>query len=267
MSDLGATFARCHREGRIALVAYLMTGYPSLREVPELAAALVEGGFDIVELGVPFSDPLADGAAIQRAGQRALANGSSLAQALITAAALRERIEVPQLLMGYYNPFYRFGLSRLAAEGAAAGLQGLIVPDLPLEESCELDAALAPHGLHNIRMLAPTSGSERIAKICRAASGFLYCVSLTGVTGARQALSADLGPFLARVRAETTLPLAVGFGLSRPEHVAAIAKMADGAVVGSAIVDLLDSLPAAARASGLRQFAASLRAAAWRPGS
>ncbi|MHB1134966.1 MAG: tryptophan synthase subunit alpha [Chloroflexota bacterium] len=267
MSDLDATFARCRREGRIALVAYLMTDYPTSDATPDLAAALVEGGFDIVELGVPFSDPLADGAAIQRAGQRALANGSSLARALATAAALRERTPAPVLLMGYYNPFQRFGLSRLSAAAAGAGVQGLIVPDLPPEEAGELEAALAPHAIHNIRLLAPTSGPRRVATICQAASGFLYCVALTGVTGARQALAADLGPFLARVRRETDQPLAVGLGLARPEHVAAVARMADGAVVGSAIVELLDSLPPAARASGLRRYAASLRAVAWRPQS
>ncbi len=262
--DIEATFARCRAEGRIALVAYLTVGYPTLAATPELVEALVEGGCDLVELGVPFSDPLADGATIQRASQRALANGGNLALTLEVAASLRQKVEVPLLLMGYCNPFYRYGLTRLAASAAEAGVQGLIVPDLPPEEADDLLAALAPYGIDNIAMAAPTSGPARIETICRRASGFVYCVALTGVTGARQTLAPDLGPFLARVRRQTQLPLAVGFGLSRPEQIAAVAQLADGAVVGSAIIDLIDSLPAGERAAGLRRYAASLRAATYR---
>jgi tryptophan synthase alpha chain len=259
------TFARCRDQGRIALIAYLPVGYPTLADTPELVAALVEGGCDLVELGVPFSDPLADGATIQRASQRALANGVNLSGALETAARLRQRVDVPLLLMGYCNPFYHYGWHRLAAAAAAAGVQGLIVPDLPPEEADELLAALAPHGVDNIAMAAPTSGPARLVTICRRASGFVYCVALTGVTGARQGLAPDLGEFLARVRRQTELPLAVGFGLSRPAQVAAVAQLADGAVVGSAIVDLIDSLPPAERATGLRRYAAELRGATLRP--
>jgi len=264
VSNVEAVFHRCRAEGRIALVAYLTVGYPAPADTVPLVQALVEGGFDIVELGVPFSDPLADGATIQRASQRALANGINLARALASAAALRGTVAAPLLLMGYYNPFLRYGLERLAADAARSGIQGLIVPDLPPEEADELAAAIAPHGIDNISMLAPTSGPARMAIVGRQARGFVYCVSLAGVTGARRSLSSDLEPFLAEARRHTDLPLAVGFGLSRPEHVAAVARVADGAVVGSAIIDLIDALPPAERAAGLRAFAASLRTAALR---
>ncbi len=265
MSQIAATFRRCQAEGRLALVAYLTVGYPTPADTLPLVEALAEGGCDLIELGVPFSDPLADGATIQRAGQQALANGMNLARCLETAAALHERVAAPLLLMGYYNPFLRYGLARLARDAATAGVQGLIVPDLPTEEAGELVAALIPQQIDNVSLLAPTSGPARIAAVCRQARGFIYCVSLAGVTGARREVSAELAPFLARVRGHTALPLAVGFGLSRPEHVAAVAQVADGAVVGSAIIDLVDSLPPAERAGGLRRFAASLRAAAQRP--
>ncbi len=265
MSRIEATYRRCQAEGRLALVAYLTVGYPSPADTLPLVEAMVEGGCDLIELGVPFSDPLADGATIQRASQRALANGVNLSRCLETAAALRERVAVPLILMGYFNPFLRYGPARLARDAAAAGVQGFIVPDLPAEEAGDLAAALAPYRIDLVSLLAPTSGTQRIAAVCRRARGFIYCVSLAGVTGARSELSAELGPFLARVRRHTALPLAVGFGLSRPEHVAAIARVADGAVIGSAIIDLIDSLPPVARADGLRRFAASLRAAALRP--
>ena len=261
MSRIEATFRRCRQEGRIALAAYLTAGYPTVADTLPLVEALVEGGFDLVELGVPFSDPLADGATIQRASQQALANGITVARCLELAAALRQAVPAPLILMGYFNPFFRYGLGRLAADASAAGVAGFIVPDLAPEEADEMAAALAGRGIDRVGLVAPTSSAGRIAKVAGQASGFVYCVALAGVTGARREVSAELAPFLSLVRRHTTLPLAVGFGLSRPEHMAAVARIADGAVVGSAIIDLIDSVAPGERAAALRRFAASLRAA------
>lgn len=264
MSGLANAFARCRAEGRLALIAYVMAGYPEADATLPLVEALAEGGFDVIEIGVPFSDPLADGPSIQRAGQRALANGVRVETCLRLAAEVRDRVGIPTLLMGYLNPFWRFGLPALSRRAAESGVDGFIVPDLPLEESGPFESLLSEHGLHNIRLVAPTAGPGRLAQVVAGAGGLVYCVSVAGVTGARGALSADLAPFLGEVRRHTDLPLAVGFGLSRPEHVAALVGLADGAVVGSAIVDLVDALPVSGRAAGLRAYAASLREAASR---
>jgi tryptophan synthase alpha chain len=260
MSRIAETFARLQAAGRTAIMPYLMVGFPERDSALELVPALEAAGADLFELGVPFSDPLADGATIQRAGERALANGVSVPFCLETVAALRARgVRAPLVLMGYFNPFLRYGLARLAADAAAAGADGLIIPDLPPEEAAECQAVCRAHGLDLIFFAAPTTPDERIAEIATMASGFIYCVSLTGVTGARRDLSADLPAFLARVRRHTDLPLVVGFGISRAEHVRQVGAHADGAIVGSALVSTIETLAPEERASGAAAFLRELQ--------
>ncbi len=258
MSTIERTFARLRAEGRAALMPFLTMGFPERDSALELVPAVVEGGADLVELGVPFSDPLADGATIQAASQRALENGMTLALCLEQAAALRARgITVPFVLMGYYNPILQMGEAQFAERAAAAGIQGVIVPDLPPEEAGALQEALRRHGLDLIFLLAPTSDEERVRLVAQRASGFIYLVSLTGVTGARDRLPPGLEAFVARVHRATSLPLAVGFGISRPEHVAQVARVADGVIVGSALIRAIAQ--AANPAEAARQFVASLK--------
>ncbi|WP_129675693.1 tryptophan synthase subunit alpha [Candidatus Chloroploca sp. Khr17] len=244
MSRIRETFARLQAEGRVALMPYLTVGFPERESTLELVPALETAGASLFELGVPFSDPLADGATIQRSTQRALQNGITLADCIDTTARLRERgVRAPLLLMGYFNPLLRFGIERACRELAAAGGDGWIIPDMPPEESAELQAAATKHGLDMIMFVAPTTPEQRIAEIAARASGFIYVVSLTGVTGERQSMAANLGEVLQRVRRHTDLPLVVGFGISRPEHVAEVARLADGAIVGSALLAHLEQLP------------------------
>jgi tryptophan synthase alpha chain len=257
---IARAFKRASDERRLAIAVYLTVGFPDADATSSLARAALEGGADLLELGVPFSDPLADGATVQRASEVALRNGTTLARCLAAGADLVEERDATVLLMGYANPFLRHpgGLSRFAADAASAGLAGIIVPDLPAEESGEFDAALGPRGLARIDLYAPTTGDERLARLVPRARGFVYCVSLTGVTGARAELAGDVGAFVARVRRHTALPIAVGFGVSAPAHVAALRGLADGAVVGSAVLDVVASAPPVGRAAALRDFVASL---------
>ncbi|NJN18106.1 MAG: tryptophan synthase subunit alpha [Oscillochloris sp.] len=255
MSRIAETFARLRAEGRVALMPYLTVGFPERASTLELVQAMEAAGATLFELGVPFSDPLADGATIQRANQRALQNGISFADCLATVRALRERgVKAPLLLMGYYNPLLRYGVERACAEMAAAGGDGWIVPDVPPEEAVELQAQAAAHNLDLIMMVAPTTPDARIAQIAARASGFIYVVSLTGVTGARSNLSADLSQILERVRRHSDLPLVVGFGISNADHVAEVARIADGAIVGSATINTIETLDPADRANGIAAF-------------
>jgi len=242
-SLLAAVFAAARAEGRAVLIPYIMAGYPDRETSVRLAAALVEAGAGLLEIGIPFSDPLADGATIQHAGQVALHNGMTLRGCLELARRIHQAVSVPLVLMGYYNPLLAFGLDRFCVEAQHAGVSGLIIPDLPPEEAGPLVEAARLCGLELIYLVTPTTPAERLRTIANAAGhgAFLYCVSLSGVTGARQHLPADLHAFLARVRAATALPLAVGFGIATPEHAREVAAMADGVVVGSALVDLLDT--------------------------
>ncbi len=228
-----------------------------------LLRAALDGGADVLELGVPFSDPLADGATVQRASEIALRQGISLAECLAEAATIVRDRDATVLLMGYANPFlrYRGGLNGFASDAAHAGVAGIIVPDLPSEESAEFDAALDPEGLARIDLYAPTTPDERLARLVPRARGFVYCVSLTGVTGARRALGADVAEFVGRVRRHTSLPIAVGFGISAPEHVASLRSVADAVVVGSAALDAVSAAHADRRAEALRAFVSSLAAA------
>ena len=260
MSRVGETMAGLRAEGRIGLIAYLTVGYPDVDSTLRLVPALAAGGADVVELGIPFSDPLADGATIQRASHHALGQGVTVAVCLDVAKRLRQRgLRIPLLLMGYYNPVLAYGVEAFARDAVGAGADGLIMVDLPPEEALPVQTACAAHGLDLIYLLAPTSSEQRIALVAAQASGFLYCVSVAGVTGARRDLSPDLAGFLARVRRHTSLPLAVGFGISHAEHVRAVAELgADAAVIGSAIIDLIDRTPAAERERKVGEYLGSL---------
>jgi tryptophan synthase alpha chain len=264
-----AAFARAKAEGRTALIPYVMAGYPDVETSEAIAVALAGAGADILELGVPFSDPQADGATIQAASQRALDHGMTLSGALELAGRITARISIPLVLMTYYNPIFSYGLSHFCEAAADAGIAGLIVPDLPPEEADLLGESVVGCGLALVFLVAPTSTDDRIERIVRAAEvngrGFLYCVSLSGVTGARAALPEGLANFLARVRASTHLPLAVGFGVSRPEHVAEIGRLADGAVVASALLNAIDAAPPSQRVQAAVGFLRSLQASAASP--
>jgi tryptophan synthase alpha chain len=260
MSRVADAFARTRAEGRTAIMPFVTAGYPTLERSEEWVLAMVRGGADLIEIGVPFSDPLADGATVQRTSQVALQHGVTLADAVAMTKRLREQqgVSVPILLMGYFNPMLQYGLEALARDSAAAGVDGFIVPDLPAEESDELLAACRRHGLDLVFLLAPTSTDERIAAVAKRASGFVYCVSLTGVTGQRAALP-DLRDYLARVRAQTDLPLAVGFGVSTPEHVCNVGEVADGAIVASALINFLETIPDTDQVVAAEQFVRGLR--------
>jgi len=259
-SRVADAFAQARAEGRTAIMPFATAGYPTPERSEEWVLALVRGGADIIEIGVPFSDPLADGATVQRTSQAALRHGVTLADSVAMVRRLREKhgVSVPILLMGYFNPMLQYGLEELARDSAAAGVDGFIVPDLPAEESDELLQACRRHGLDLVFLLAPTSTDERIAAVAERASGFIYCVSLTGVTGQRAALP-DLRDYLARVRARTDLPLAIGFGVSTPEHVRQVGEVADGAVVASALINFLDTVPDADQVVAAEQFVRGLR--------
>nr|BBH92618.1 tryptophan synthase alpha chain [Thermogemmatispora argillosa] len=265
---IGHAFAQASREGRCVLIPYLMCGFPSAAQSLAAVEAAIEGGADLIELGLPFSDPLADGATIQHASHQALERGTTVATCLNLASQVAARSAVPLILMGYYNPVLAYGVERFCREAAAAGVCGLIIPDLPPEEAGPLLEAAHGQGLALIFLVPPTTPDDRLAFIAGVAAeeprGFLYCVSLSGVTGARDHLPPHLESFIARVRRQTTpyhLPLAVGFGISRPEHVAEIARYADGAVVGSALVKLLEQHASDEQAQrvAVRDYIRSLR--------
>ena len=260
---IGSTIASLRAKGSLALNGWQTVGYPEIGAAERLVPPLLEGGFDLVELGVPFSDPMADGATIQRASQRALDNGASLDHCFDCVRTLRRQgVDAPLVFMSYYNPVLARGLDRFAGDASEAGLDGLIVPDMPPEESDELLRALEPAGIDPIFLVAPTSTDARLKAVAARARGFVYCVSLTGVTGARDTVSTTLPEYLARVRAVMDVPLMVGFGVSRPEHVAGLREPADGAIVGSEIINIMERTPPAEHAAALRAFAASLREAA-----
>ncbi len=232
---IAAKFRELRARNEAALIPFIVAGDPDLDHTRRLVLELERRGADIIELGVPFSDPMADGPANQRALARGLASGGSLAAILSLVADLRRETEIPLILFGYYNPFYHYGCEQLCADAAKAGVDGILAVDLPPEESGELDRPARAAGLDVIRLLAPTTPIERSRKIARHASGFLYYVSVTGVTGARATLGADLEQHVRALKSVTNLPVGVGFGISKPEHAAEVAKIADAVVVGSAI--------------------------------
>jgi len=268
MSRIAATFKRLADADEGALIPYLTVGYPSLEATRQLVLVLAEQGADLIELGVPFSDPLADGATVQRASHAALEQGVTLSSCLSVAAEARCTTEVPLLFMSYFNPILRYGLSRFVRHCARAGVDGLIIPDLPPEEAGELKAECEQHALDLIFLVAPTSTDERLARVAEMASGFIYCVSLMGVTGARTEISYDVSDMLARVRQHTDLPLVVGFGISKSEHVAQVVQGAEdgevgaeGAVVGSALINLIESLPDGDLTASVSKYVRNLKAA------
>lgn len=220
-----------------AFMPYMVLGYPTASESLDMIQALATHGADLLELGVPFSDPLADGPINQAAAQRALENGMSVAGCLDMVKQLRGNgVATPALLMSYYNPLLAYGIRRCVADSAAAGVDGFIVPDLPPEEAGELEDACREHGLGLVFLLSPNSPAERIALVAEKSTGFIYLVSLTGVTGLRKTLPPGLADFIARVRTVTTTPLAVGFGISSGEQAGVVGQLADGVIVGSALV-------------------------------
>jgi tryptophan synthase alpha chain len=243
MGRIGERFARRRAEGKAAFVAFLTAGDPSLDATVEAALALDAAGADVLELGVPFSDPLADGPVIQRASERALARGVTLPRVLEAVRRIRDRSELPLLLFSYCNPILRHGLERLACEAKAAGADGALVTDLPPEEAGEWIAAARARDLDTVFLASPTSPPERLRKVAEASRGFVYAISRTGVTGECHALSADARPLVERLRALTDVPVALGFGLSTPEQVREAASVADGVVVGSALVRFLEEQP------------------------
>ena len=254
-SRLGDAFGRARSEGRPALITYLIPGFPTPKETPALFDAMVAGGADIVEVGIPFSDPLADGATIQRAAFQALGNGTTVASCLEFAREARARNSgVPIVFMTYLNPVLAFGLDRFAAGAAAAGADAVIFVDLPPEEATAPRAALERSALDLVCLVAPTSSEERVEKIAAVASGFIYCVSVAGITGARRDLPPDLAAFVGRVRRCTNLPLAVGFGMSRREHIEALTGIADGVVVASAIMDSIVAVAPEERPRTVREY-------------
>jgi len=234
-------FADLREAGELGIVAYLTAGDPSLAATQKFVEALAEAGADVIELGVPFSDPLADGPTIQRASERALRAGTTLYGVIdlvrqIRSSASAKAREVPLVLFSYYNPILQMGLEKFATVAASAGADGVLVTDLTPEESAQYREILARHNLDTVFLAAPTSDAERLATIAAVSSGFLYVISRTGVTGAKDAMPEDLPGLLRRVRGVTNLPLAVGFGISQPGHVSMLGGLADAAVVGSALV-------------------------------
>lgn len=237
---IAAAFAQTQQAGSAALMPYYTLGYPNRQTSVDVIAAIAPHS-DLLELGVPFSDPLADGPTIQHSTQVSLENGTTVAGCLDMVAELRRRgVDTPVMLMGYYNPILAYGIANYVRGAAQAGADGFIVPDLPPEEADELAQAAAAAGLALIYFLAPTSSPARIASVAEKAQGFIYLVSLTGVTGARTAVQTDLAAFVARVRQQARVPLAVGFGISTLQQAAQIGGMADGVIVGSALINAVD---------------------------
>ena len=258
MSRIAATFARLAAERRLALIAYLTVGYPRLDVTPSLVEAAAQSGADAIELGIPFSDPLADGRTIQAASQQALKGGMTVARAIEVARAARKTTVVPLLFMTYLNPILAFGLERFCRAAAEAGVDGLIVPDLPPAESADLRRAADASQIELVFFVAPTSSEAGIVAACRAATGFIYSIAVTGVTGARAELDPSLLPLIETVRRHTHLPIVVGFGISRVEHLRALTGKADGVIVASALLDAIARSPEDP-AGQVRRFLSDLR--------
>jgi tryptophan synthase alpha chain len=250
------------RPGHTALVPYVTVGYPDIEATIKVVPLLAASGCDIIELGIPFSDPLADGVTIQKASYQALQNGITPKTCLEVAAELSRKVNVPLVFMTYYNPVFSYGLEEFCAACAGSGISGLIIPDLPPEEGSEMEASTRNQGLDLIYLLAPTSSRERIRLAAGRSRGFVYIVSVTGVTGAREMLPADLETFVGRIRKESDKPLCVGFGISTPEQAAEVGRISDGVIVGSRIVQLMETDGSLA---GVASFIKKLRHALDRP--
>ena len=246
--------------GATALVPFITVGFPDVETSEELAKAVLDAGGDMLELGVPFSDPVADGPTIQMTSFRALEQGANVRTSINVVRNLRSAgVTSPLIFMGYLNPFLHYGIERFARDASEAGLDGIIIPDLPPEEAEPYLTALERHGIYLIPLLAPTSTAERIAQACKHAKGFIYCVSLTGVTGARQTTSGGISDLVNAIRGQTDLPVLVGFGVSKREHVETIGQFADGAVVGSALLNAVNDSPPGESVEAARAFVKNLR--------
>ena len=254
-SRITQRFADLRRTGDMGLVAYITAGDPSLDATERFVLALAEAGADVIELGVPFSDPVADGPMIQRASERALRSGTTLAGVLALVKSLRAKTDVPIVIFSYFNPVLQMGLDKFGDAAKAAGADGVLITDLTPEEGGEYRTAMSSRGLDTIFLAAPTSTDQRLALIAKATSGFLYLISRTGVTGAKDQLAEELPALARRVRRVTDLPIAIGFGISLPGHVSVLGGLADAAVVGSALVDEIEratTVDAAAEALAVR---------------
>jgi tryptophan synthase alpha chain len=241
MSRIRQEFDKVKQENRAALIAYITAGDPDLETTKKLVLALAESGADIIELGIPFSDPLADGPTIQKASQRALAKGTRLIDVIVLVKELREKTQIPLVFMSYYNPVLQYGIKKFAQDAVISGLDGVIIPDLPPEEAKELILATRRVGLDTIFLLAPTSTQDRIKLVAESCQGFVYYVSLTGVTGARTKIATDVAASIRKIKRATNKPVAVGFGISNTAQVRQVVNWgADGAIVGSAIVNLIE---------------------------
>ena len=257
---IDATFAALRAESKSALAPFVTLGYPDIKTSEDMAASILEAGADMLELGIPFSDPLADGPTVQMTSFRALENGITIGGALDSLRALRANgVDAPLVFMGYLNPFLRYGMERFAKDAADAGIDGIIIPDLPPEEAPPYQAILESRDIHLIPLLAPTSTETRIEQACKQAKGFIYCVSVTGVTGARAELSGGVEGLARRIREHTDLPILVGFGVSLREHVENIARFADGAIVASAMLDNVSRVPTEDAAETAARFVRQLR--------
>ena len=260
MDRIKDSFDRLAASGTMGVIPYLTVGFPTVKDTISLVQALSEGGADVIELGVPFSDPIADGPTIQESSFHALQQGVNLEICLEVCEGLRKRgMETPLVLMGYYNPILNCGIDEFTEAASTAGVDGIIVPDLPYEESGPLHDSCKQRGISFIPLLAPTSTDIRIAQSCQRASGFVYCVSITGVTGARDELPDGVDAFIDRVRVHTELPLAVGFGISKRYQVESLSRGAQAAVVGSALIDLIRRSQDDIRGMAVKNFVMDLK--------
>jgi tryptophan synthase alpha chain len=255
MSRITAKFNELRKTGRKALIPYIMSGDPSLSATKKYILELETAGADIIELGVPFSDPLADGPTIQRASERSLKHGTTLKKVLEMVKDVRKKTAIPLILMTYYNPVFKFGIHRFIQAAVTAGIDGVIIPDLIPDEAGEFTALSRRHGLATVFLLAPTSTRERIKKVAGASTGFIYYVSITGITGAKLALGKDMEKRMNSLRALTKKPVAVGFGISNPAEARMVSNLAEGVIVGSAIVKLI------AQSKSIMHFVRSIRKA------
>ena len=254
-SRITDTLNAVKQDGRPALLPFVTAGYPTMETSEATIRAMVDVGADGFEIGIPFSDPIADGTTVQRTSQVSLANGTRLADCIALVARLRaDGITVPMMLMGYINPVVKYGIERYVADCAEAGVDGFIIPDLPIEESDRILAPCQEHGRDLVFMVAPTSTDKRMRLVGEKGSGFVYCVALTGVTGARDTVAAGLGDYVNRIRQHIDLPLIVGFGISTPEHVRAVGDHADGSIVASAMLNHLATLPEEEMPQGATAF-------------
>ena len=255
MSRIEATFKELKKGGRKALIPYIMAGDPSLDATRQFVSDLEAAGADIIELGVPFSDPLADGPTIQRASERSLQQGTTLKKVLGLVKEIRRQSEIPLILMTYYNPVFKYGIEAFVRESVRAGVDGVIIPDLIPDEAGDFIGLTKIHGLDTVFLLAPTSTRERINKVARASRGFIYYVSITGITGSKLSIGKAMKDTLTFVKGIAKKPVAVGFGISSPEEASRVAKLADGVIIGSAIVKLI------AQGKGIKNFVKNIRKA------